>query len=156
MAQGRSFGSLERSPNGGASFKKGSAPQTACFKAATAKHFTTVLAGFALTFTILPKISLLPAFVAGFFLVLIMQTPGRMILPVFFTSFVMSAASAASTPEASAFFMSQASAIASATAPFVIDLTGAFIAFMPFFMGAIFIVFFPSLRGGRLLTSSYL
>merc|ERR1719476_337089 len=48
--------------------------------------FTTVFAGFALTTHILPKISLLPAFVAGLTRVLTMATPGMVNFPVFFTS----------------------------------------------------------------------
>merc|ERR1719446_1337926 len=58
------------------------------FSAATAKAFTTVLAGFAFTTVNLPNIIFLPAFVAGFFLVLTMQTPGSVNLPDFFTSAV--------------------------------------------------------------------
>merc|ERR1719326_380468 len=40
----------------------------------------------------LPKISLLPALVAGFFLVLILQRPGRVKTPDFFTSAVATSA----------------------------------------------------------------
>merc|ERR1719277_1297222 len=58
--------------------------QTDFFSAAKAKAFTMVLAGFAFTITILPKISLLPALVAGFRRVLIMHRPGIVHLPVFF------------------------------------------------------------------------
>merc|ERR1719454_880493 len=60
--------------------------QTDFLSAATAKALTMVLAGFALTITILPKISLLPALVAGFKRVLIMHKPGIVHFPVFFTS----------------------------------------------------------------------
>merc|ERR1712226_848067 len=60
-----------------------------CFlRADTAKAFTTVFAGFALTITVLPKISFLPALVAGFTRVLIRQSPGRVKMPFFFTSAV--------------------------------------------------------------------
>merc|ERR1719436_1361944 len=43
---------------------------------------------------ILPKISFLPALVAGFFLVLILQRPGRVKTPDFFTSHEVATASA--------------------------------------------------------------
>merc|ERR1712228_735801 len=66
--------------------------QTDFLSAATAKALTIVLAGLALTITILPKISLLPAFVAGFRRVLIMHKPGIVHLPTFFTSFVATVA----------------------------------------------------------------
>merc|ERR1712072_1618208 len=47
--------------------------QTLAFRAATGKAFTTFFAGLAFTMTTLPKTSLLPAFVAGFIRVLILQ-----------------------------------------------------------------------------------
>merc|ERR1719188_2055131 len=62
--------------------------QTLAFRAATGKAFTTFFAGFAFTTTILPNISLLPAFVAGFILVLILHKPGRVKMPDLTTSFV--------------------------------------------------------------------
>merc|ERR1712025_75735 len=52
------------------------------------KALTIFLAGAAFTFTILPNAILVPAFLAGFILVLIMQRPGMVNLPVFFTSAV--------------------------------------------------------------------
>merc|ERR1719492_289109 len=60
--------------------------QMLCFKAATGKAFTMVLAGFAFTICILPKISRFPALVAGFVRVLILQRPGIVKTPDFFTS----------------------------------------------------------------------
>merc|ERR1719506_1844399 len=56
------------------------------FRAATAKAFTTVFAGFAFTTTSFPNIILFPALVAGFTLVLILHNPGRVKMPVDFTS----------------------------------------------------------------------
>eukprot|EP00438_Fugacium_kawagutii_P008599 Skav200248 [mRNA] locus=scaffold3488:41995:42378:- [translate_table: standard] len=63
-------------------------PQKFCFNAATGNAFTTVFAGWAFTMTSWPNIIFLPAFRAGFCLVLIMQSPGRTNLPDFFTSSV--------------------------------------------------------------------
>merc|ERR1712087_958187 len=63
-------------------------PQICFFSAAFGKAFTTVLAGFAATFTSLPKMFLTPAFVAGFTLVLMRHKPGIANTPVFLTSFV--------------------------------------------------------------------
>merc|ERR1712190_479443 len=59
------------------------------FKAFTGKAFTTLRAGLAFTTHILPKISRLPAFVAGFVRVLILHRPGRVNTPVFDTSLPM-------------------------------------------------------------------
>merc|ERR1719230_325133 len=61
------------------------APQKFFLSAATGKAFTTVFAGLAFTTTILPKISLLPALVAGFLRVLILARPGMTNKPLFFT-----------------------------------------------------------------------
>merc|ERR1719453_237907 len=52
------------------------------------KAFTIFLAGAAFTLMVLPKASLVPAFLAGLILVLIMQRPGIVNLPAFFTSAV--------------------------------------------------------------------
>merc|ERR1711970_656513 len=60
--------------------------------AATAKAFTTVFAGCAFTFFSTPNITLTPAFLAGFPLVLMRATPGMVKMPVFFTSAVAIAA----------------------------------------------------------------
>merc|ERR1712185_854094 len=67
---------------------------TACLIAATAKAFTTVLAGFALTLISLPKAMRFPAFVAGLWRVLIMHTPGIVNFPVLLTSLPASSAKA--------------------------------------------------------------
>merc|ERR1712190_487232 len=96
--------------------------QTDFFSAATAKAFTTVLAGFALTITSLPKISLLPALVAGFMRVLIMHTPGIVHFPVFFTSCVATLVRVSSTLVTCDFFSSVPSARACARAPLLIGL----------------------------------
>merc|ERR1712032_948713 len=64
------------------------AAQMLCFKAATGKAFTIFRAGFAFTTTTFPKTSLLPALVAGFMRVLILQSPGRVNTPLLFTSLV--------------------------------------------------------------------
>merc|ERR1740133_395110 len=106
--------------------------QTLFFKADTAKAFTTVLAGLALTFISWPNIKRLPAFVAALCFVLIMQTPGIVNLPVPFTSLPASVAKASKTFATSDFFCSPAVANASAMAPFGIALTPAFIAFIAF------------------------
>merc|ERR1719218_574954 len=115
---------------------------TLLFKAATAKAFTTVLAGLALTFTSLPNAMRLPALVAGLCLVLIMHTPGMVNLPVLFTSFAASSAKASKAFDIEDLFISQASPRASAIPLLGMDLTP-FIAFMPFFIA--FIAFFAIL-----------
>merc|ERR1719476_485893 len=94
--------------------------------------FTTVFAGFALTTHILPKISLLPAFVAGLTRVLTMATPGMVNFPIFFTSLAAKAAKASSTFEQFDFFSSVVWAMASHMPPLDKALTP-------------FIVFFTSL-----------
>merc|ERR1712207_120105 len=65
------------------------------FSADTQKALTTVHAGFAFTITTFPKTSLLPALVAGFLRVFIMQRPGMVNLPALFTSFVPTSAAVA-------------------------------------------------------------
>merc|ERR1719415_21709 len=80
----------------------------------------------------LPKISLLPALVAGFFLVLILQRPGRVKTPDFFTSAVAISARLAKALTTSFFFISHAVATASAKAPFVMAVL-----FIAFALGAI-------------------
>merc|ERR1719446_508179 len=88
-------------------------PQTLSFRALTQNAFTTVFAGFALTFCILPNINLVVAFVAAFFRVLIVTKPGMVNLP-FGTSVMASSASASSTLEHSDFLGPVADASASA------------------------------------------
>merc|ERR1719277_1677543 len=92
--------------------------------------FTTFFAGFAFTITTLPKISLLPAFVAGFVLVLRRHKPGREKTPVFFTSVVAIPARLFSTAAHWDFFNSQAVASCSAMALFPMAFFAA--PFMPF------------------------
>merc|ERR1711870_119013 len=62
------------------------------FNAATGYAFTIFFAGFAFTITTLPKISRLPALVAGFVRVFKRHNPGMAKTPVFFTSFVATSA----------------------------------------------------------------
>merc|ERR1719389_745546 len=116
------------------------ASQMEALSAATAKALTTVFAGFALTFTSFPNITLLPALVAAFFFVLTMHTPGITNFPALFTCFVATAARTSMTLEHSDFLRPDSPASASAIAPFVMLLTAfmAFIAFMAF-MGAMLI-----------------
>merc|ERR1712039_375724 len=103
--------------------------QTDFLSAATAKALTMVLAGLALTMTSLPKISFLPAFVAGFRRVLIMHNPGIVTFPVFFTSCVATLARVSRTLVTADFFSSVPSARACAKAPLVMGLPP-FIAFI--------------------------
>merc|ERR1739842_94715 len=88
--------------------------QMLAFRAATGNALTIVFEGLALTMTILPKISLLPALVAGFTRVLIRHRPGMVKTPVFFTSAVAISAGLAMTLPATAFFSSHFVARASA------------------------------------------
>merc|ERR1712050_595146 len=55
-------------------------------RAFTGYAFTTLRAGLAFTITTFPKTSRLPAFVAGFVRVLILQRPGTVKIPVLDTS----------------------------------------------------------------------
>merc|ERR1719463_32843 len=90
-----------------------------------------VLAGFALTITSFPKISFLPALVAGFRRVLIMHKPGIVHFPVFFTSLVATLARVSKTLVTCDLFSSVPSARACANAPLLIGLPP-FIAFIAF------------------------
>merc|ERR1719323_2289581 len=96
------------------------------FNALTGNAFTMVLAGFAFTICILPKISRFLALVAGLTRVLILQTPGIVKIPVFFTSVVAIVARVPRSFVHCDFFASFAAASASASAPF--DMVVAFIA----------------------------
>merc|ERR1712062_214610 len=104
------------------------------FSAPTQNAFTTVFAGLAFTTTSLPKAILLPALVAGFVRVLIMQSPGMVNLPALFTSFVATLARVSRILEASDFFKSCWVAIASARP--VLVIVAAFPDFIAF-IGAI-------------------
>merc|ERR1719464_1128106 len=77
--------------------------QMLALRAATGNALTMVFAGLALTMVILPKISLLPALVAGFMRVLIRHRPGMVKTPAFFTSTVAISARLAITLVATAF-----------------------------------------------------
>merc|ERR1711871_758547 len=68
------------------------------------KAFTIFLAGAAFTLMVLPKASLVPAFLAGLILVLIMQRPGMVNLPAFFTSAVARLAKVSRSSEHCFFF----------------------------------------------------
>merc|ERR1712139_99009 len=68
--------------------KRGGQLQMLFLSAEMQKAFTIFLAGAAFTLMVLPKASLVPAFLAGLTLVLIMQRPGMVNLPDFFTSAV--------------------------------------------------------------------
>merc|ERR1719499_2391273 len=103
------------------------------FSAAVQNAFTTVFAGFAFTTTVFPNISLLPALVAGFRRVLIMQIPGMVNLPALFTSLVATLARVSKILPTSDFFRSCAVAMASARP--VLVMTG-LLDFMAF-IGAI-------------------
>merc|ERR1719367_1792192 len=107
--------------------------QMLAFKAATGNALTIFFAGLALTMHILPKISFLPALVAGFMRVLMRHRPGMVKMPVFFTSAVAISARLANTLPATAFFSSHFAARASAMAPLV--MAAAFIAFMGAMVG---------------------
>merc|ERR1719498_286128 len=120
--------------------KKKQLPQTTSFKAFMAKHFTTVRAALAFTFTSLPNIMRLPALVAGLYLVLTMQMPGSVNFPVLFVSFVATSARASNTLDISDLFASHAAAKASAMAPLLIDFTP-FLARMAFMAFIAFIAF---------------
>merc|ERR1712039_13810 len=84
-------------------------------RAATQNAFTIVFAGLALTTTTLPNISRLPALVAGFVRVLIMQSPGMVAFPADITCLVATAAKLSRT--CTACFLSSSVAIASARPP---------------------------------------
>merc|ERR1719385_711007 len=86
----------------------------AFFSAPTGNAFTTVLAGLAFTTISFPKAITMPALVAGFTRVLIMQSPGMVNLPAFFTSFVATVARVFKIFAASDFLSSCAVAMASA------------------------------------------
>merc|ERR1719393_485511 len=121
-------------------------PQTLFFKAATGNAFTMVRAGLAFTICILPKISFLQAFVAGFWRVLILQRPGNVKMPFFWTSLVAIAAMLASILPAMVALSSHSSATAFAMPPLLKGLPatlptafmGLAVAFMAF-MGAMLV-----------------
>merc|ERR1719446_1842440 len=96
--------------------------QTLALRAATGKAFTIFFAGLAFTITTLPKTSLLPAFVAGFILVLILHKPGRVKIPVLDTSFVAMSARLPMSFAHTDFLSSLSVASASASAPLVMAL----------------------------------
>merc|ERR1719150_2814380 len=96
--------------------------------------FFSAPTGIAFTTVSFPKAITLPALVAGFTRVLIMQSPGMVNLPAFFTSFVATVARVFKIFAASDFLSSCAVAMASARPVLVIRGLLDFIAFA--FMGA--------------------
>merc|ERR1712216_26269 len=112
--------------------------QICALSAATGKAFTIVLAGFAFTFISWPKAILTPALVAGFTRVLILQRPGIVKIPVFFTSVVASTTKLSRRPAHAFVFISCFSASVLTRAPLVMTLLPDFMAFIAFmvFMGA--------------------
>merc|ERR1712144_10553 len=91
--------------------------QICALSAATGKAFTTVLAGLAFTFISWPKAILTPALVAGFTRVLILQSPGMVKMPAFFTSAVARVARLARRPDITLVLISCCSASALTRAP---------------------------------------
>merc|ERR1712072_163023 len=100
----------------------GAASQICALSAATGKALTTVLAGLAFTFISWPNITLTPALVAGFTRVLILQRPGMVKMPVFFTSVVARVARLSRSPEHTLVFSSCCSASVLTRAPLVMTL----------------------------------
>merc|ERR1712186_39003 len=100
------------------------------FRAANGNAFTIFRAGLAFTITTLPKISFLPAFVAGFVRVFSLNKPGMANTPVLVTSCVAISAKLPMSFAHTDFFNSHSFASASAIAPFVMGLPAAFIVFM--------------------------
>merc|ERR1719396_89211 len=107
-------------------------PQMLFFNADTGKAFTMVRAGLAFTTHIFPKISLLPAFVAGFTRVFTMHSPGIVNLPAVFNCFAATPPRLLITFMHSDFFSSVSEARASAKAPLVMGFAPDFIAFIAF------------------------
>merc|ERR1719510_2495514 len=110
-------------------------PQKCFFKACAGKAFTIVLCGFAFATCILPKISRFPALVAGFTRVLILQRPGMVKTPTFFTSVAAMDARLLITLVHCDFLTSVSVANASAIADFVMALPVVFMALPVVFMG---------------------
>merc|ERR1712187_34271 len=106
--------------------------QMLSLRALATKAFTTFFAGFALTTYILPKISRLPAFVAGFVLVFSLQSPGNEKTPVLVTSFVAISAKALMTLVQTFCFNSQEVAKDFAIPDFVMLFAAFGAAFMAF------------------------
>merc|ERR1711934_430750 len=101
-------------------------------RAETQKAFTIFLAGAAFTLMVLPKASLVPAFLAGFILVLIMQRPGIVNFPAFFTSAVARVAKVSRSCEHCDFFKPLWLVNASAMPPFERALAETALAFITF------------------------
>merc|ERR1719436_1601281 len=131
--------SHRHNPGGNQIFRPGRV-QMLRFRAATANAFTTVFAGFAFTMTVLPNISRVPALVAGFTRVLILQRPGMVNTPLLFTSLAAISARLLIVFVLCARLSSHLSANATARAPFVITALFAFVAFIAFmaFVGSMF------------------
>merc|ERR1712203_499169 len=78
-------GEAHAEPPRGARHRPGG-PQNSSLRAFAGKALTMVLAGFAFTMTIFPKISRFPALVAFFWRVLMATTPGMAHFPFFLAS----------------------------------------------------------------------
>ena len=100
------------------------------FRAATGKAFTMVRAGLAFTTHIFPKISFLPAFVAGFTRVFTMHSPEIVNLPAFFSCVAATPPKLLITFMHSDLFSSVSEAKASAKPPLVMGFAPDFIAFI--------------------------
>merc|ERR1740127_358072 len=103
-------------------------PQMLFFRAARGNALTILRAGLALTMTVLPKISRLPALVAGLVRVLIFRRPGSMKTPVLVTSFVAISVRLLMAFMTTVFFSSCSAASASAMEPLVMAFAGIFAA----------------------------
>merc|ERR1719424_2782709 len=108
--------------------------QICALSAATGKAFTIVRAGFAFTFISWPKAILTPALVAGLLRVLILQRPGIVKIPVFFTSAVARVTKLSRSSEHAFVFISCFSANVLTMAPFDMALPPDFIDFMLFML----------------------
>merc|ERR1711948_187145 len=108
-------------PPRGARDRRG-CPQNSSLRAFAGKALTMVLAGFAFTMTTLPKISRFPDFVAFFWRVLIITTPGITNLPFFFASVVAMLASVLKAVLITPRFTSQLSASAAVRALLVMTV----------------------------------
>merc|ERR1719190_201909 len=98
------------------------------FNAATGNALTICLAGLAFTMTTFPKISLLPALIAGFVRIFNRAKPGTAKTPVFLTSFVATLARVLSNLDDNFCFNSHPFANAFASAPFVMAFAPVFLA----------------------------
>merc|ERR1719420_1345110 len=114
-------GGAHAEPLRGARHRPGGS-QNSSLRAFAGKALTMVLAGFAFTMTTLPKISRFPAFVAFFWRVLIITTPGMTNFPFFFASCVAMLARVLKAVLMTPLFTSQLSARAAVRALLVMTV----------------------------------